>query len=380
MGPLADVKIIELAGLGPVPFAGMILADMGADVLRVDRPSEVLEAPPRDPAFAVRLRGRRSVGIDLKHPKGIEVFGKLIEQADILIEGFRPGVAERLGIGPDECLSLNPKLVYGRVTGWGQAGPNAQSAGHDINYIALSGALAAIGRSGQPPVPPLNLVGDFGGGGMLIAFGVVTALFEATRSGRGQVVDAAMLDGAASLMAMFYGELAEGRWTEERGANLLDTGAPFYDVYETADHEFVAIGAIEPRFYSDLLERIGVDESQLPSQYDQEGWPVIREQLRSTFSTRTRDEWTDLLEGTDACFAPVLSMSEAPHHPHNLARGTFIEIADVVQPAPSPRFSRTQLDVPHPAASPGAHAEKVLGDWGFSSDEVLALRSAGAIF
>ena len=380
MGPLADVKIIELAGLGPVPFAGMILADMGADVLRVDRPSEVLEAPPRDPAFDVRLRGSRSVGIDLKHPKGIEVFGKLVEQADILIEGFRPGVAERLGIGPDECLSLNPKLVYGRVTGWGQAGPNAPSAGHDINYIALSGALAAIGRSGQPPVPPLNLVGDFGGGGMLIAFGVVTALFEATRSGRGQVVDAAMLDGAAALMAMFYGELAEGRWTEERGANLLDTGAPFYDVYETADHQFVAIGAIEPRFYSDLLERIGVDATQLPSQYDQEGWPVIREQLRSTFSTRTRDEWTDLLEGTDACFAPVLSMSEAPHHPHNLARGTFIEIADVVQPAPSPRFSRTQLDVPRPAAGPGAHTEEALGDWGISSDEVLALRSAGAIF
>ena len=380
MGPLTGVKVIELAGLGPVPFAGMVLADMGADVLRVDRPSAARKASEDDPSFAVRLRGRRSIGIDLKHPKGIEVFSALVEQADIIIEGFRPGVMERLGIGPDECLRFNPRLVYGRVTGWGQAGPYAQMAGHDINYIALSGALAAIGRSGQPPVPPLNLVGDFGGGGMLLALGVVCALFEAAKSGQGQVVDAAMVDGAATLMAMFYGQLAEGLWTDERGTNLLDTGAPFYDVYETADRKFVAIGAIEPKFYSGLLERIGVDETHLPSQNDREGWPVIREELRSAFKRKTRDEWCDLLEGSDACFAPVLSMGEASQHPHNAARNTFIEIANVTQPAPSPRFSRTGCEVPGPPSRPGAHTEEAMRDWGISSDDVRALQSAEAIF
>jgi alpha-methylacyl-CoA racemase len=374
MGPLAGIRVVELAGIGPGPFAAMLLADLGAEVLRVDRPEAARPAWP-----TVLARGRRSVAVDLKHPDGPGVVLDLVAAADALVEGFRPGVAERLGIGPDPCLARNPRLVYGRVTGWGQDGPWRLAAGHDIDYVALAGALHPIGEAGGPPVPPLNLVGDFGGGGMLLALGVVAALLEAARSGRGQVVDAAMVDGAALLTTQFHELLAAGLWREERGANLLDGGAPFYAVYETADGRHLAVGALEPQFWAELVERLGLDPAGLPAQLDRDGWPALRERLAALFRTRTRDEWCELLAGTDACVAPVLGLAEAPAHPHNRSRGTFVEVGGVVQPAPAPRFSRTPPDPPRPPARPGGHTDQALADWGVAPDEVARLRAAGAI-
>jgi alpha-methylacyl-CoA racemase len=374
MGPLAGVRVVELAGIGPGPFCAMLLADLGAEVLRVDRPAAARPGWP-----TVLARGRRSVAVDLKHPDGAGVVLDLVASADALVEGFRPGVAERLGIGPDACLARNPRLVYGRVTGWGQEGPWRLAAGHDIDYVALAGALHPIGQAGGPPVPPLNLVGDFGGGGMLLALGVVAALLETGRSGAGQVVDAAMVDGAALLTTQFHELLAAGLWREERGANLLDGGAPFYWVYETADGRHLAVGALEPEFYAELLRRLGLDAGDLPAQLDRDGWPLLRERLAALFRTRTREEWCELLAGTDACVAPVLGFGEAPAHPHNRARGTFVDVGGVVQPAPAPRFSRTPCDPPSPAARPGEHTDQALTDWGIPPDQVTRLRATGAI-
>jgi alpha-methylacyl-CoA racemase len=357
----------------------MVLSDLGAEVLRIDRASQVRPEPGPVPAFDVLSRGRWSVGVDLKHPDGVALVLELVEGADALIEGFRPGVAERLGLGPDVCRARNPRLVYGRMTGFGQEGPLAQAAGHDIDYVALAGALHPIGRPGQPPVPPLNLVGDFGGGGMLLALGVVAALFEAERSGEGQVVDAAMIDGAALLNAAIYGAAQAGFWTERRGENLLDGGAHFYDAYETADGKYVAIGAIEPQFYAELLERLGLDVGEFEPQLERARWPEWKERLRALFLTRTRDEWCERLEGTDACFAPVLSMTEAHAHPHNRARGTFIEVAGARQPAPAPRFSRTPASVERPPARPGEHTDEALADWGIPAARVAKLRESKAI-
>lgn len=379
MGPLAGVKIVELAGIGPGPFCAMLLSDMGAEILRLDRTEESGLGIRRDPRYDLLNRGRRSVAVDLKKPEGVDVALRLVARADALIEGFRPGVAERLGLGPDDCFARNPRLVYGRMTGWGQDGPLAAAAGHDINYIALTGALHAIGRAGQAPVPPLNLVGDFGGGGIYLAFGIVCALWEAARSGRGQVVDAAMVDGAASLMTMFYGLKAQGLWSDERGRNLLDGAAPFYDVYETADGKYVAVGPIEPKFYAELLRLAGIPEDELPGQMDVARWPEAKARLAEAFRARTRDEWCAVMEGSDACFAPVLSLDEAPRHPHNEARGTFVEIGGIVQPGPAPRFGRTMPEVQGPPPKPGEHTNTALADWGFDADEIAALRRTGAV-
>jgi alpha-methylacyl-CoA racemase len=373
MGPLQGVRIVELASIGPGPFCAMLLADLGAQVLAVDRPG------PQRPGWPVLFaRGRRRVAVDLKHPEGPGVVLDLVAGADALVEGFRPGVAERLGIGPEACLHRNPRLVYGRVTGWGQEGPLARSAGHDIDYIALAGALHPVGPAGGPPVPPLNLLGDFGGGGMLLALGVVAALLEAGRSGKGQVVDAAMVDGAALLTTQLHELLAAGRWTDRRGANLLDGAAPFYAVYETADGRHLAVGALEPRFWAELLERVGLAAGDLPAQLDRDGWPVARERLAAMFRTRTRDEWCALLEGTDACVAPVLSLLEAPAHPHNRARATFVEVAGTVQPAPAPRFSRTPCPTPAPPSADGDPAA-ALTAWGLAPGTAARLLATGAI-
>jgi alpha-methylacyl-CoA racemase len=374
VGPLAGIRIIELAGIGPGPFCGMMLSDMGAEVIRVERP-----APGRPAPKDVLVRNRRSVAVDLKHPQGVETVLRLVEGADALFEGFRPGVTERLGLGPEDCLARNPKLVYGRMTGWGQDGPMAQAAGHDINYIGLSGALHAIGRPGERPVPPLNLVGDFGGGGMLLAYGMVCALLEAQRSGQGQVVDAAMVDGAASLMAMFFSFAAQGGFTDRRGTNLLDGGAHFYDTYETADGRYVCIGSIEPQFYALLVEKAGLDPDTFAPQMDAARWPELKAKLAEVFRTKTRDEWCALMEGTDVCFAPVLSIFEAPEHPHNAARGTFVDVDGITQPAPAPRFSRTAAEIRGAAPAAGADSVSVLADFGFGADEIEALRAAGAI-
>ncbi|MDQ1445776.1 MAG: alpha-methylacyl-CoA racemase [Acidimicrobiaceae bacterium] len=384
-GPLEGVRVVEIAGIGPGPFAAMLLADLGADVLRIDRAQAVGPDPAAAGAGAGRPhwdllnRGRRSVGVDLKNPDGVDTVLRLVEKADVLIEGFRPGVAERLGIGPDECMARNPKLVYGRMTGWGQDGPYAQTAGHDINYLALAGALHPIGRRGEAPVPPLNLVGDFGGGGMLLAFGVVCALLEAGRSGQGQVVDAAMVDGAAVLTTMFHAFRAIGMWKDERGTNLLDTGAHFYDVYQCADGEYVSIGSIEPQFYAELRRLAGLDADEWDAQMDGSAWPDLKEKLAAVFAQRTRDEWCALMEHTDVCFAPVLSLAEAPQHPHNVARQTFVDVAGVVQPAPAPRFSRTPGAIERPPAQPGQHTDEALADWGIPAGEVAKLRETGAI-
>jgi alpha-methylacyl-CoA racemase len=376
MGPLAGLRVIELAGIGPGPFAAMMLADMGADVLRIDRiPSRPSSRASRD----VLNRSRPSVGVNLKQPAGVALVLDLIAGADALIEGFRPGVMERLGLGPEPCLARNSKLVYGRMTGFGQDGPLAHAAGHDINYIALSGALHAIGRRGDAPVPPLNLVGDFGGGGMLLAYGIVCALLEAQRSGRGQVIDAAMVDGASLLMAMFFGFRAIGFHDEQRGTNTLDTGAHFYETYETADGKHVAIGAIEPQFYAELLQRIGLAGEQLPNQLDRARWPELKQKLAAVFKQKTRAEWCEILEGSDACFAPVLSMSEALEHPHMRARGTFTEVGGLAQPSPAPRFSRSTLDAPRPPSNPGADTEAGLTRWGVTAERIAELRAAGAI-
>ncbi|HEY9558480.1 MAG TPA: CaiB/BaiF CoA-transferase family protein [Acidimicrobiales bacterium] len=378
-GPLAGVKIVELAGIGPGPFCAMMLADMGADVVRVDRAQNVTGGDPAAPPADVLNRGRRSIGVDLKNPDGVETVLSLIESADALIEGFRPGVMERLGLGPDVALARNPKLVYGRMTGWGQEGPYAPTAGHDINYIALAGALEPIGRRGEAPVPPLNLVGDFGGGGMLLAYGLVCGILSAQRSGEGQVVDAAMVDGAAVLMTMFHAFRAMGIWDDARGTNMLDSGAHFYDVYETADGKYVSIGSIEPQFYAELLRLTGLEGEDLPYQHDKTQWVALKERLAGVFKGKTRDEWCEIMEGTDVCFAPVLSLTEAPLHPHNVQRGTFVERDGVVQPAPAPRFSATPTEIQRPPAHAGQHTDEVLADWGFNSSRIAKLRDAGAV-
>ena len=382
-GPLRGFRVVELAGIGPGPFAGMMLSDMGAEVLRVDR----VDAVGRDltPVVAnVCDRGRRSVAVDLKQAEGREVVLRLVERADALIEGFRPGVTERLGVGPDACLARNPRLVYGRMTGWGQDGPLAQAAGRDINYIAVSGTLSMIGRAGQPPVPPLNLLGDFGGGGLLLAYGVVCALLEASRSGQGQVIDTAMVDGAALLAAQIYGLRATGFWTDEQGANLLDTGAFFYDVYETADGAYISLGPIDPKSYGLMLRLSGLADGgdgawPLPDQNDRSAWPEMKNRMAAFVRTKTRAEWCDLLEGSDACFAPVLGAAEAPQHPHNRDRGTFVEVEGVVQPAPAPRFSRTGGEIASPPVGAGHDTGTALVDWGFSAREVDDLRTAGVV-
>ncbi len=379
MGPLKGIKVIELAGIGPGPFCGMMLSDMGAEVIRVERANLVQLGSPPAPAADVLNRGRRNIAVDLKHPDGIETVLKLVEGADVLIEGYRPGVTERLGVGPDACLARNPRLVYGRMTGWGQDGPLAHTAGHDINYIALAGALDPIGRAGEAPVPPLNLVGDFGGGGMFLAFGIAAALVERASSGRGQVVDAAMVDGVATLMGIFHGLNAIGVWNEERGTNLLDSGAHFYDVYETSDGKYVSIGSIEKQFYAELLRLTGLDAGDLPKQMDRSQWPVLKERLRKVFKGKTRDEWCEIMEGTDVCFAPVLSINEAPDHPHNVARGTFQEVMGVKQCAPAPRFSRTVPETQGPPSSPGGATDAVLTEFGFSTEQIQKLRDSGAV-
>jgi len=377
MGPLAGVRVLEFEAIGPGPFAGMLLADLGADVLVVDRPADSDLGLKRERWYDVMMRGKRSVTLDLKAPGAKEAALALAAKADALIEGFRPGVMERLGLGPEVALARNPKLVYGRMTGWGQDGPLAARAGHDINYIALAGVLHAFGRRGEAPVPPLNLVGDFGGGGMLLALGIACALLETARSGKGQVVDAAMVEGASLLAAMFSGFLAAQSWSEERGVNILDTGAPWYDVYETKDAEYVSIGAIEAKFYEDLLSRLGVAAQDLPGQHERTRWPELRELLRRKFKEKTRAEWCEAFEGSDACFAPVLTFSEARAHPHNKARQAFVEVAKVEQPAPAPRFSRTPGVVRRAPPERGEGGRAALSDWGFSGEEVERLRSAG---
>jgi alpha-methylacyl-CoA racemase len=374
MGPLHGLRIIELEGIGPVPMCAMLLADLGADVVRIDRREPSGLGLALDRRFSVNSRNRRSVALDLKSAAGRDAALRLTDQADVLLEGFRPGVAERLGLGPDVCRARNPGLVYGRMTGFGQTGPLSQAAGHDLNYIALSGALHAIGARGGKPVPPLNLVGDYGGGSLYLALGVLSALFERKTSGLGQVVDAAMVDGAASLTSMFYGLAAAGVWGAPRGENLLDGGAPYYDTYATADDKYVSVGAIEPKFFAELAQRIGLPEPFASRQNDRRLWPEMREAFAAIFSKRTRDEWCELLEGSDACFAPVLSILEAPQHAHARARQAFIEVDGVVQPAPAPRFERSVPATPKPAPRVGEHTEEVLREAGFSPAQIAALR------
>jgi alpha-methylacyl-CoA racemase len=378
-GPLEGIRIIELAGLGPSPFAGMMLADAGADIIRIDRSDRATYPPNTEPHVDLMNRGRRSVAVDLKHPDGVALVLRLVEQADGLMEGFRPGVTDRLGLGPDVCLARNPKLVYGRMTGWGQEGPMAQVAGHDIDYIALAGALEPMGRVGERPFPPLNLVGDFGGGGMLLAFGMCAAIISAQRTGAGQVVDAAMVDGAASLMTMTYTLISAGIWKDQRGTNLLDTGAHFYEVYETADGGYMALGAIEPQFYAELIHRLGLEGEDMPDQMDRQAWPEMKERFAALFATKTRAEWEAVFEGSDACATPVLSPAEAPGHPHLRHRETFTEVAGVVQPSPAPRFMGTPGSIRRPPPNPGQHADEALADWGLDPGEVAELRASNAV-
>jgi alpha-methylacyl-CoA racemase len=377
VGPLDGVKVIEIASLAPAPFGCMILADLGADVLRVDR-TEGSGPDARVPADPLR-RSRRSIGLNLKDPAGVDLLLRLIADADVLVEGFRPGVAERLGFGPQVCAERNPRLIFARMTGWGQEGPLAPTAGHDIDYIAISGALSPIGRAGEPPVPPVNFLGDFGGGGLLMAMGILAALVERATSGLGQVVDAAMVDGSALLTSFVYGMRATGSWLDQRGSNLLDGGAPFYDTYVTADGGSVAVGALEPQFYAALLDGLGLAGAKLPPQHDRAGWPVLREHFAGVFATRSRDEWAQVFDGTDACVSPVLTMAEAPVHPHATARDAFIEVGGVVQPAPAPRFSRSAAGTPTPPPRPGAHTDAVLTGLGLSEADVADLRARGVI-
>lgn len=373
MGPLSGIRVVEVAGLGAGPFACMVLADLGADVIRVDRLSH--GGPAADPMG----RGRKSIAVDLKTADGIEVLLRLITSADILVEAFRPGVAERLGFGPRECQDRNPGLVYARMTGWGQDGPLASTAGHDIDYIAVAGALHLTGPAGHRPVPPLNLVGDFGGGGMLLVVGVLAALLERQRSGRGQIVDAAMVDGAALLTTMVHSMLSAGLWPGGRGENLLDSGAPFYDTYQTADGKFMAVGALEPQFYAELIARLGLQAADLPDRMDRTAWPALRDRFATEFALRSQAEWIDIFAGSDACVAPVLSPAEAPSHPQNLARSTFAEVGGVTQPGPAPRFSRTPAGLPSPPPATGADTDAVLTDAGYSPEEIAALRESGAV-
>ncbi|HVK21768.1 MAG TPA: CaiB/BaiF CoA-transferase family protein [Actinokineospora sp.] len=375
MGPLAGLKVVELAGLAPAPFACTVLADLGADVVRVDRakPGFDVLSFPNDPL----TRGRRWIGVDMKSAEGLDLVLRLVDSADVLVEGFRPGVAERMGLGPDALLARNPGLVYGRITGWGQDGPLAPSAGHDINYIAISGALEPIGQAGAKPTVPLNLLGDFGGGGLMLAMGVLAALVERQTSGRGQVVDASMVDGAALLTTSLFGLKELGLWNKPRGENLLDGGAPFYDTYETSDGKYVAVGAIESRFFGELVKVLGLED--VPDHLNADNWPALRELFTATLRTRTRDEWAKLAEGTDACLSPVLSPQEAPSHPHNIARGTFVEVGGTVQPAPAPRFSRTAPGTPAAPSQARADTSAVLADLGVSETEIARLREQGTI-
>ncbi|MDX1805344.1 MAG: CaiB/BaiF CoA-transferase family protein [Alcanivorax sp.] len=375
-GPLHGLTFIELAGIGPGPFCGMMLADMGATVIRVDRPGG---NPHAAIGHSILFRNRQNLAVDLKSPAGIETILRLCESADGLFEGFRPGVAERLGVGPEQCQARNPKLVYGRMTGWGQTGPLAKAAGHDMNYIALSGALHAMGRAGEKPAIPLNLVGDFGGGGMMLAFGMVCAALEAQRSGQGQVVDSSMVEGSAALMAMFYGLRAQGLFSDERGTHMLDSGAPFYEVYETADRKYVSIGSIEPQFYAQLCELAELPAEDFGNQLDTQRWPQMKEKLATVIRQKTREQWTELMQGTDVCFAPVLGLEEAPAHPHNQARESFVTVDDVVQPAPTPRFSRSGAPPLRSAASAGADTRSVLTQAGFSDTDIDNLIADGAV-
>jgi alpha-methylacyl-CoA racemase len=380
MGPLTGITIMELAAIGPAPFAAMLLSDMGARIIRVDRREAAdLGLPGREPKYEVLHRGRESIAVDIKSDAGCDVVRRLVKSADGLIEGFRPGVLERLGLSPEALLSINPKLVIGRMTGFGQQGPMAPRAGHDINYISLAGVLHAIGRKGEAPVPPLNLVGDFGGGGMFLAFGMVCALLEAKTSGKGQVVDAAMVDGAAYLMGLIHGFYSQGTWADERGVNVLDTGAPWYDVYETKDGQWLAVGAIEGRFYDELVTRLGLERGTLPKQHDQSRWPELRAAFAARIKSKTRAEWEGVFDGSDACVTPVLSLAEAPHHPHMAARGTFMTRDGVLQPAPAPRFSRTAPEAGKPPIEAGRDTNTVLAGFGFSAEEIDQLGKDGVI-
>ena len=375
MGPLAGIRVIEMAGIGPGPFCAMMLSDLGAEVVRLDR----LSLKGSGDKANVLSRGRRSLAVDLKTPAGVAIALEMIDGADALIEGFRPGVMERLGLGPEVCLERNPGLVYGRMTGWGQTGPLSKSAGHDINYISIGGALGAMGYADRPPAPPLNLIGDFGGGAMYLLCGMLAALLERNSSGRGQVIDAAMTDGTASLLSPFYGLMAMDMWTTKRHSNRLDGGAPFYGSYECADGKYISIGSLEPQFYALLLEKAGIDDPQFETQYVQENWPEMREKAAAVFRSKTREQWCELMEGSDVCFAPVLDLAEAPQHPHNRARQTFVEFDGVVQPAPAPRFSRTQGEIQSSAARVGEHSEQILADWGFEQERIAALKAAQTI-
>jgi alpha-methylacyl-CoA racemase len=374
VGPLAGLRIIEIEGLGPAPFCGMMLADMGAEVISITRRSSSSAR-----STEISERGKKSIAVNLKSDEGVEIVLKLCATADALIEGFRPGVAERLGVGPDDCMSRNPKLVYGRMTGWGQTGPLSQSAGHDINYISLSGALHSIGRSGERPVPPLNLVGDFGGGGMFLAFGLMCAIFESSRSGQGQVVDVSMVEGSAALMHMMYAWMANDRWRDERGANLLDGAAYFYDSYETSDGKYVSIGSLEPQFFKLLLDKAELDSNDFSSQSDKSRWPELKSKLANVFKTKTRDAWCEIMEGSDVCFAPILSMNEAPEHPHNIFRESYLRTDGVIQAAPAPKFSRTVPSIPESPSPAGGDTAEVLSGLGYSKDQLMQLAQQGVL-
>ncbi|MDM0021103.1 CaiB/BaiF CoA transferase family protein [Variovorax saccharolyticus] len=379
MGILSGIRVLEFEAIGPGPFGTMLLADMGADVIRVDRPLPPSDLGPKTsgPRIDVTGRGRRSVTLDLKQPQARAAALALIERADVLIEGFRPGTMERLGLGPEAALARNPKLVYARMTGWGQTGPLAERAGHDLNYIALSGVLSGIGPAGGKPVPPLNLVGDYGGGGMLLALGVLAALLNVQRGGSGQVVDAAMIEGAAQLGAVIWGLIASGNWKEERATNLLDGGTPWYDSYRTSDGHWMAVGAVESRFYGELIDKLGLAAAGLPAQHDRGGWPRLRDAFEAAFASRTRAEWCAVFEGSDACVAPVLGFSEAPSHPQHLARGSFVEVGGVIQPGPAPRFSATPSGLPARAPGRGEHGAAALHDWGFDAAAIDGLVQQG---
>ena len=375
MGPLTGIKVIEMAAIGPVPFCAMMLSDMGAEVIRIDRLSQKGSGSSAN----VLYRGRKSVAFDLKNSIALDSTLRLSDQADVILEGFRPGVMERLGLGPEVCLERNPKLIYGRMTGWGQSGPLSHAAGHDINYISIAGALGSMGYADRPPAPPLNLIGDFGGGAMYLLAGILAAIVERNSSGKGQVVDAAMTDGTASLLSPFYGLMAMGMWSTERYSNRLDGGAFYYGSYECSDGKYISLGSLEPQFYALLLEKCGITDETFKEQSDQEAWPIKREKMEALFKTKTQQEWCGILEGTDVCFAPVLNLKEAPDHPHNKTRQTFVKIQGVTQPAPAPRFSRTQGKIQSPAAITGANTQEVLIDWGFSDSEISNLQMNNAI-
>ncbi|MEC8331698.1 MAG: CaiB/BaiF CoA-transferase family protein [Pseudomonadota bacterium] len=375
MGPLTGIRVVEMAGIGPGPFTAMMLSDLGAEVIRIDR----LSHKGIGHRANVLNRGRKSIAVDLKNPRGVETTLRLIEQADVVLEGFRPGVMERLGLGPEKCLSVNPRLIFGRMTGWGQTGPLSQAAGHDINYISIAGALGAMGYADRPPAPPLNLVGDFGGGAMYLLTGILAALVERATSEQGQIIDAAMSDGTASLLSPFFGLMAMSMWTTDRFSNRLDGGAFYYGSYECSDGRYISIGSLEPQFYALLLEKAEITDPEFQEQLDEAAWPAKREKLTQLFKTKTRQQWCDIMEGTDVCFAPVLDLKEAPNHPHNIDRKTFVELDGVVQPAPAPRFSRTQGEIQGPAAMAGEHTREVLSAWNFSDQEIGELQAARAI-